>query len=181
MGEPRLIGFCGAAAAGKSCAAEILVRQHGFRRMRFAAPLKAMLRALGLSEREIDGDRKETPCTRLMGRTPRHAMQTLGTESRRLLIAPDLWVELWRQDAEAALAAGERLVADDVRFENEAAALRALEGKLVALRREGASPEGAHVSERQRLTPDASLFNEGIDKGVLAARLEGVLERLGAP
>ena len=89
MMRPRLIGFCGAAGAGKTHAATLLARDWGYSRVRFAGPLKAMLHALGLTEADTDGAAKDQPADLLGGRTPRHAMQTLGTEWGRALISPD--------------------------------------------------------------------------------------------
>jgi hypothetical protein len=67
-----------------------LVNHRGFARVRFAGPLKAMMAALGCTNAEIDGDRKEVPCDLLGGKSPRWAMQTLGTEWGRKLIGDDL-------------------------------------------------------------------------------------------
>ena len=92
-----------------------LVAKHGFVRVRFADPLKAMMRQLGPGEREIDGDLKEVPSAILGGQTPRYAMQHLGTEWGRNLIHPDLWVMAWKERAKQC----ERVVADDCRFPNE--------------------------------------------------------------
>jgi hypothetical protein len=51
-----------------------------WRQVKFAGPLKSMCMALGLTEAHIEGHLKEVPCELLCGQTPRHAMQTLGTE-----------------------------------------------------------------------------------------------------
>lgn len=61
----KVIGIAGLARSGKSTAAAHLVKNHGFVRVRFADPLKAMARALGLNEEEVDGDLKEKPCANL--------------------------------------------------------------------------------------------------------------------
>ncbi len=146
-----LVGLTGLAGAGKSTAARHLVEQHGFVRRPFAAPLKDMLRTLLLGqgvpagdvERMVDGDLKEVPCRALDGATPRRAMQTLGTEWGRAL-APDLWVNAWCR----SLAGLERVVADDVRFENEAATVRAMSGSVVQVIRPGLTAlAGGHASE----------------------------------
>jgi hypothetical protein len=84
MTAARLIALTGYAGSGKSTLADILACEHGFTVVKFAGPLKAMLRALGLDEREIEGDLKEQPCQLLAGHTPRRAMQTLGTEWGRV-------------------------------------------------------------------------------------------------
>jgi len=153
-----LIAFTGLAGAGKSTAALHLVERHGFQRMRFAGPLKAMLAALGLSAEEIDGSLKETPCELLCGQTPRRAMQTIGTEWGRDIIGPDLWIRAWK----ASLPATGRIVVDDCRFPNEAAAIKAEGGRIVRIDRPGAGTAAAgHVSEGQALPASAVIPNTG--------------------
>jgi len=119
----------GTKGSGKSTVAKRLTIRHEYVRIPFAKPLKDMLRAAGLTDEQLDGSLKETPCALLRGRTPRHAMQTLGTEWGRNTIHPELWTMLWLN----AVRRAERtlVVADDVRFENEATAIRSLGGILV--------------------------------------------------
>ena len=147
--RPRLIGFCGLAGSGKSWAATHLASSWGYSRVRFAGPLKDMMRALGLNEAEIEGDRKESPCDLLGGRTPRQAMQTLGTEWGREQIDPELWVRAWERAAAKYLDNDLPVVVDDVRYLNEAAAIWRRGGTLVRIDRAGAgSASGAsHASE----------------------------------
>lgn len=161
----RLIGLTGPAGCGKSTAAAALADM-GWTRTRFAAPLKAMLAALyaeaGLDAAaaalRIEGGLKEAPCPILGGRTPRHAMQTLGTEWGRDLIAPALWVRLWERRARALLGEGARVVVEDVRFADEAAAVRSLGGLVVALERPGLSCRGDHASE-MAVAADVAVVN----------------------
>lgn len=160
---PRtIIAFSGLAGSGKSTAAAHLVEARGFARVRFAGPLKAMMAALGLTPAQIDGAEKETPCDLLGGKTPRHAMQTIGTEWGRDLIAPDLWIRAW-QAAVERLPAGQPVVVDDCRFPNEAAAIRAAGGALVRIIRPGAGSGAAgHSSEGQTLSGVcATIVNDG--------------------
>lgn len=161
---PRIIGFAGPIGAGKTAAADHLCRAHGFARIRFAGPLKDMMRAIGLSDREVDGDLKETPSALLCGRTPRHAMQTLGTEWGRELIAPDLWTTLWSHRARRG---GTPVVADDVRFGNEVAAIHALDGIIVRIERPGCTASG-HASETQAIDVDLTIVNDGSLEAFLA-------------
>lgn len=157
--KPRtVVAFTGLAGSGKSTAAAHLVDAYGYERVRFAGPLKAMLKALGLSDREVDGDLKETPSALLCGKTPRQAMQTLGAEWGRDLIHTNLWISAWRAAVDR-LPEGMPVVVDDLRFPNEAEAVRALGGILVRVFRPGAGTLSAHVSEQHELPQDVSVYN----------------------
>lgn len=143
--QKPLIALCGPAGSGKSTIAAVLQRR-GYVLVKFATPLKNMLRAIGLTDAEIEGELKEQPCALLGGQTPRHAMQTLGTEWGRKLISRDIWVNAWRHEVEARLAAGEKVVVDDCRFPNELVTVLHLGGFPVRLERAGAGTT-AHASE----------------------------------
>lgn len=150
-----IVGITGLMGSGKTTAARRLIDVHGFTRHRMAGPLKAMLHCLGLDERHTDGDLKEVPCDLLGGQTPRHAMQTLGTEWGRGLISPDLWISAWR----ATLPEG-HVVVDDIRFANEADAVRAAGGIVVRIDRPGLSAS-EHESERLDFGADHVIANDG--------------------
>ena len=124
----ELIALHGPAGSGKSHAANILVEEFGYTRVKFAGPLKAMLGTLlyyaGVIPSEypryIEGDLKEVPLPSFGNKTARHLMVTLGTEWGRNHVHPDLWVNLALQPVLDHLAAGRRVVLDDCRFNNEA-------------------------------------------------------------
>jgi hypothetical protein len=158
----RLIAFTGYKGHGKTTAAQALVDQ-GAERVRFAQPLKRMLSALGLSWMEIDGHLKEQPCETLGGRTPRHAMQMLGTQWGRGLIYPNLWIDLWKGEAQLELSEGEDVVCDDLRFPSEAEAVRELGGLIVRIERPGHPIDLSHESERcvADIWPDTVILNQG--------------------
>jgi len=155
----RIIGFCGLIGSGKTSAALHLVNAHNWRRLRFADPLKAALRALGCTDTEIDGDRKEVPSGLLCGHTPRHAMQTLGTEWGRDMIGPDFWENAWCV-ALARVPAGISVVVDDVRFPSEARIIRNLSGLLVRVERPEVTATD-HISEQFTLPVDVVVNNNG--------------------
>ena len=166
MGEggvtyPPVIALAGPAGAGKSTAAAYLARQHGYTPLKFAAGLKAMMRVIGLTEAQIEGPLKEVPSKLLCGQTPRHAMQTLGTEWGRNLIGTDFWANVWFDAAADVLDQGGRVVVDDCRFENEAAKVRQLGGIVVRLDGRGAGIGGDHPSEAGLQAADFVLDNSG--------------------
>lgn len=164
-----VIGLAGPAGSGKSAAASILYRRYRFERLRFAAPLKSAMRALlselGVSpirvERMIEGDLKECPVPELSHRSPRYAMQTLGTEWGRDIMAPDFWAAPQGARAATMAAEGRRVVFEDVRFANEAAAVRAARGVVVLITGRGISMTGDHPSEAFDFSPDFRVDNSG--------------------
>lgn len=113
-----------------------------------------MMRCLGLDDRHTDGHLKEVPCLILNGHTPRYAMQTIGTEWGRGIIGDSLWVNAWR----STLPKG-NIVVDDVRFENEADAVRELGGVVVRIVRGDTISVGDHESERLDLQEDWRIDN----------------------
>lgn len=147
----QIIGLVGPKGCGKSTLATQLV-DIGFARRPFAGPLKEMLRQLlriqGVDGRTIDdmidGSAKETPSMYLVGRSPRYAMQTLGTEWGRQQMRGDLWIQVWINQISRA---NFPTVVEDVRFQNEANAIKEMNGILVRIDRRAANVMDQHVSE----------------------------------
>jgi hypothetical protein len=157
---PPVIGLCGLAKSGKTTVADYLVTEYGYRRIKFADPLKDMLRALGLTYQEIEGDRKEDSCRLLGGKSPRFAMQTLGTEWGRQMISPTLWVDLWEHRVLDSRRRQTPVVVDDCRFSNELEVLKRLGGLSITIVREGNEPVNDHISERIELATDVTIRND---------------------
>lgn len=166
----KVVGLIGRLGSGKTTAADYLVEQYGFSRIKFADPLKDMLRAIGLTDDHIEGDLKEEPCDLLMGQTPRHAMQTLGTEWGRNCIDQNLWVRLWLERA----GAKRMVVADDCRFPNEMETIRKNGGTLIRIVPQFPDFKDApvtHESERYAMECDvhAEVLNNGSIKEMCQA------------
>lgn len=157
---PKVVALCGLAQSGKSTCADYLERM-GYRRIKFASPLKDMLRALGLDEEHLEGELKEKPCDLLLGHTPRHAMQTLGTEWGRALIGQDLWRNIWSHRVMTALAQGINVVVDDLRHLNELEEVRNFPSVSIKVVRPGVGSAGTHSSEQYHLDTDFVIFNHG--------------------
>lgn len=169
MSLPRVVGFAGKAGAGKDTAAKALYPL-GYDKIAMAAALKSMIRNLldfqGVDpytvERMMEGDLKEVECEFLGGKSPRVAMQTLGTEWGRECISPTLWVDAVRRKIEKA-PKDARFLITDVRFVNEAIMIRELGGTLIWIDRETSTKEVSHKSETEssQFRCDAYLPNDG--------------------
>jgi hypothetical protein len=161
MPTTRIIAFFGYKGCGKSEAAKQLIEAHGFTRHSFATPLKRMLQTLGLSEADLWGAHKETPSALLGGKTPRWAMQSLGSEWGRTCIDANIWVRAWQQ----SLPSG-AVVVDDMRFPNEAVAVKLVGGHIVKIERPGLQVDTSHESEKyvegpEALPGDEIIINDG--------------------
>lgn len=159
----KLIGLTGKAGCGKSTVADML-RGHGYQIESLADPIKRIVQDLfGASAGQLWGpsERRNEEIAGWPGVTARKACQILGTEGGRA-IHPDVWVRACLKRANDTL----RCVIPDVRFENEAAAVRAAGGVVIHVHRSGAGLRGVyglHSSEvGVSLEPeDVVLYNNG--------------------
>jgi len=159
---PRIVSFCGAKFAGKGTSALLLVRS-GYLPVSFARPLKDMLVAMGLSEADVsDPNFKEKPHPLLGGKTPRLAMQLIGTEWGRNMITDNIWVNVARKRILDGLETHRGVVVDDCRFANEAVMLRELGSKIIEITKPGCSYNKSHASEAglPREMIDATISND---------------------
>ena len=159
-----IIGFCGRKRSGKDTAAAVAV-QEGFMQLSFASPMKQMLRQLlhaqGARPHEIqamlEGDLKEVPTPYFNDQSPRHAMQTLGTEWGRKALGDDFWVNTLMRTSSMY----SRVVISDVRFPNEADAIRTKGGLVFRITRPGLANNDNHPSEAliDKITVDGEIEN----------------------
>lgn len=164
----KLIGLTGLAGSGKTTVSRYLQRNYCFSTLRFAGPLKAMLWTLYENAtdqfftdvdiaRRIDGDLKEEHCP-IIGTTPRHAMQTLGTEWGRNCMSDDFWLRIASGRIDSARG---RLVIDDLRFANEGDMIRSKGGIVIAIDRPGVIVTGGDHPSENVVKADASITNDG--------------------
>jgi dephospho-CoA kinase len=142
MSGIQIVAVLGSSAAGKSTVAQYLVERHGFTRVRFAQPLKDMLMSIGVTREQVDGPQsiRERPSELLCGRSPRYAMQMLGTEFRDL-IDRTLWARITRKRITDLIAQGfTKFVIDDMRFPHEAEMFREIGAVIIAVRRPEVEP-----------------------------------------
>jgi hypothetical protein len=151
----RIVGLTGTRGSGKDAVASFMTMLHGYTRVAFADRLKeAASLVYGLSHEQVHGSlaAKEEVDPR-WGLSPRFILQQLGTEVGRS-IHPDTWIRsLLDVDIPARESAGASptgWVVADVRFPNEAAAIRERGGCIVRVVRPGWDLGGAaaqHASE----------------------------------
>lgn len=155
--RPHLIGVVGHKRHGKGEVAKRLVQTQRYTNVKFADALKDMLRALLRSagyfddviERMIEGDLKEVPVAALGDQSPRHAMITLGTDWGRQMMHPHLWIRIAQERIRKYLSCDMPVVVDDVRFLNEADAIRRMGGTLIRVVRNDEVPDLSHPSEAE--------------------------------
>jgi hypothetical protein len=167
-----LIGLVGPKGVGKTTIAKRLVKAHGEYEgtvISFADPMRKMVSVgLGIPVEVLRDEKLKEQVYEPYGVSPRHIMQTLGTEWGRTHISQDLWVRAWRETAMSVDHDGYLIVVDDVRFENEAQMIRDLGGTLVRLVRENIQYADNHASEGgYRIKCDLSFENVN---GVMSQR-----------
>lgn len=189
-----ILGISGLAGSGKDAAASVLVRECGFVRVAFADELKRVTQRLfGWDEERLWGPsaRRNEPDPAWGGLTARRALQVLGTEVGRAL-HPDVWVRQVLRVHEQLKAGGcyydhvsglrrvgawvdgpevrakTDVVVPDVRFRNEAEAIRTAGGFVLRVVRPGAGlvgEAGEHASETELghdpAHYDARILNDG--------------------
>lgn len=138
--KPLLIGLLGATGCGKTTLANLLVEDHGFTRAHMGQPIKDMLSALGLTVQQLTGppDVRKRPSDLLGGKSPRYAMETLGTDWGRRLISSEIWANAIEARVRAMWSVDPvPVVIDDLRFPSDWTVVRRLGGILVRVIRPG--------------------------------------------
>lgn len=147
-----LIGIAGRKRSGKDTLAARLVNVHGYTRVAFADPLRAMALALDplvrtnaghvlrLSELvAFDGWEHAKEHTEV-----RRTLQRLGTEAGRQVLGDTIWIDTAMRLVDAMPGP---VVITDVRYPNEADAIRAAGGIVLRVDRPGLVSSDVHVSE----------------------------------
>jgi hypothetical protein len=160
MSRPALIGLTGKARSGKDTVGNFILGAVGGYTYAFADPIRAMLRGFGIDMSDPYWQANKETVIPSLGVSPRHLMQTLGTEWGRKLVNPDVWLILAKQKL---LKNGPGMIVTDVRFENEAKWIRDAGGLLIHIERPDSQPVQTHESEMGILmgSEDYKLFNRG--------------------
>ena len=160
--EVRLIGLTGLPRSGKDTFAAHLVENHHYVRRAFATPLKAAAAILlGREMWEMEGQHgfDRNAILPEWGFSTREFLQKFGTECLRNQIRQDFWIEHMRHELDMAYRGEYPVVITDVRFDNEAALVRALGGNIIEIRRAGLV--GSNHASDKGVCPDAVVNNNG--------------------
>lgn len=182
-----MIGVSGYARAGKDTVGAYLTGDHGFTRLAFADTLKRFVLAVNPI---IMWDREAERYVRLYDALEdnafeweklkaipevRQLLQRVGTEGGRDILGENVWVDgtLSGVDVHA-----DNWVVTDVRFPNEAAAIKGRGGFVWRVERPGTEAVNAHSSETalDEYPFDAVIRNDGTLED-LCRRVDEFLER----
>jgi hypothetical protein len=145
------IGLSGWAKSGKDTIANYLVEHHGYKRVSFADPMREALVRLNPKIMFYGADIHLSTAVDLLGweelkrQNPevRELLQRFGTEVGREMFGENFWVDL----AISKIQPGDKIVFADVRYQNEADAVKKLGGSVVRVTRDGVNPANSHHSE----------------------------------
>jgi deoxynucleotide monophosphate kinase-like protein len=185
----RIVGLVGRKRAGKSTAADVLVRERGFVSIGFADALKEL--ALRINPVILDDWDQPGPLAYLVEQhgwegakgtaEVRRFLQELGTGVRDI-VGPESWIDclhVTMMDAYYDGASG--MVIPDIRFENEAEYVRHLNGgdwetMLIRVARPSLDDRDTHVSETEQLgiECDVEIINGGTVDELTTAVLKAV-------
>lgn len=184
-----LIGLTGAAGAGKDTVASHLFQKHGCLKLGFADPLYHMVSAMtGLPVEQLADRKVKEADIAWVGTSPRRLLQTLGTEWGRGTLGDDIWINgLFRRIEKYQAALGRwqaGFVVTDVRFANEAKAIRERGGHIVEIVRP--TPLAGVPDEARQHSSEAGIPDELIDVTIvndtdvagLLARVDKAIEWL---
>jgi hypothetical protein len=142
-----IIGLTGYAQSGKDTLAGMLIGLHKYDNRAFADPIRKLLyetNPLLKSEYRVKGLVDVHGWDKIKVDYPeaRALLQNLGVAARNLF-GEDFWVE----QALSGLSKGDKIVITDVRFPNEADAIKALGGQIWRVKRIGVGAVNNHESE----------------------------------
>ena len=154
-----IIGLSGYAQSGKDSTAELLCLNYGYTRLAFADPMR---QALMVINPRLDSITRVSDMVEDYGwdtakRNPevRRLLQVLGTDFGRKMLGDDVWINI----ALLGIKSEDKIVISDVRYPNEAEAIKKLGGSLWRINRHNHSAVNGHTSEHAM---DNYMFNHVI-------------------
>jgi len=155
----KLVGITGYKLSGKTTVAERLIVAAGWThavQINFADALKEeVAKACSVTVEYINTHKDLF----------RPILQWWGTEFRRKLHGDSYWILKWLQRSNTCIKTHDKLhaiICSDVRFLNEAAAIRQCNGKLIRVTRSSTTSDGhASETEQDSIQVDYTISNNG--------------------
>ena len=142
-----IIGLSGYAQSGKDATANLLCLNYEYERRAFADPMRHALQIINPKLDSITrvADLVDDYGWDIAKKNPevRRLLQVLGTDFGRKMIGDDVWIKMSLSD----LRQGNRVVISDVRFPNEADAIKKLGGTVWRINRRNNTAVNHHASE----------------------------------
>jgi len=177
MSSSLLIGLVGKKQSGKDTMADYMISysnehyHHNFIKMSFAQPLKAIVKELfSLQEEQLHDPTKKETVIPEWNKTPRQLLQWLGTDILKKYVGDDIFIihleNRIKQERERNPGIG--IIVTDVRFENEAALVRKLNGTLIRVQEEQTialdeitQKQDMHISETgsEKIDTNFTIYN----------------------
>jgi hypothetical protein len=161
-----LVGLAGKARSGKDTVGKLFHKHFGFEPYAIAGAMKRGLREMFDIPLDVWDKPEKDDIIKWIGRSPRYLAQTIGTEWGRDCVAKDIWVRVmlnrW-ETLQRIQPTSARMIVTDVRFDNEAEAIRDRGGFIFRVVRSGVREVESHDSERgiDLRYIHGTLFNDG--------------------
>jgi len=156
----KIVGFSGLKGSGKSFLAEHLVKKYGYERYSYADPIKKAVAAiLNVSYDWVHHNKENYIYFGDDEISVRRIIQTLGTEWGRDTISTNIWVFSLLSSIKASGNFNKFVVIDDVRFDNEAKAIKEKGGVIINIDSHIESGD-SHASEQITKISDFKIYND---------------------
>ena len=172
-----ILGLIGHPGSGKDAVADLLVETGEWAKIAFADPVREAMWHMNpviVDEGIVGGFDDYRNLLETIGYEAakreypevRRLLTSFATDAVRGVIGPNTWTDLWKAAAQEHMAEGYRIVAPDVRFENEVDTIRWLglsQAKIARVVKPGVGPEKGHESEAlaSRFPGDFPIHNNG--------------------
>lgn len=190
-----IIAFTGYKQSGKDTAANYLVREHSYKKIAFADPIREICEKLNpivgdmvldyhLGSYGVQANIYQVRYNvavdyfgydKAKNRYPemRRILQKIGTEVGREMFDENIWVD-W---ALSRMKRGDNIAVSDLRFKNEEEAIRSMGGWIIRLVREDLDSDHPSETEIQNIDADWTIINE-YAKSTLYSKIDDFLREL---